>query len=355
MATPANMKSFLMMNRDDGEDDDEAELGLHDNIVDNIEEKAVEIAGKGVDAAEKATEIVTDTTAGLFQRPDNPQSEDVNRVRDAPPTPSIGQSKNAIVDSRDQSSTPEQLWKRVKDPRGLPEQDASVFVKSRKTLKEEIISNKNLLHKMSNRLFDDRMFIVNEEDPGYSENDEAVLNNAIGVNKHKNPMVAKMSEYIAPALEGVKVGLSVWRAGFNLFTWSDPFLTFFFLCGSICVLCILIIFPWRIFFFGLGIGALGPQNWFVGKIVLNKKKKDPRPSVEVTSTKRKNLKGQVPEEFQFHNHLVTHGGIDLREEKCAKSTRAVHRAVVPTSPLISRRFYDWPPNPSLSKVEIYLK
>ena len=34
------------------------------------------------------------------------------------------------------------VWKRVTDPRGLPEQDASVAVKSRKTLKEEIIHNK---------------------------------------------------------------------------------------------------------------------------------------------------------------------------------------------------------------------
>ncbi len=350
MATPANMKSFLMMNQDEGEDEDEAELGLDDKIVDNIAQKAVEITEKGLDAAEKATDIATETAAELLRRPTNPQSEDSNRV--ASPTPAI---KNVIVDSRDQSSTPEQLWKRVKDPRGLPEQDASVFVKSRKTLKEEIIHKKNLLHRMTNRMFDDRMFIVNKEDPGYSENDEAALNNAIGTNKHNNPMVAKMSEYIAPALEGVKVGLSIWRAGFNLFTWSDPFLTFLFLCGSICLLCLLIIFPWRIFFFLLGFGSTGPQNYFIGKIVLKKKTKAPSPPVEDTSPKRKNVKGQASDEFQFHNHLVTHGGIDLRKEKSAKSTCSVHRAVVPTSPLISRRFYDWPPNPSLSKVEVFSK
>mmetsp|Transcript_9559 Transcript_9559/g.15838 ORF Transcript_9559/g.15838 Transcript_9559/m.15838 type:complete len:209 (+) Transcript_9559:957-1583(+) len=208
---------------------------------------------------------------------------------------------------------------------------------------------------MTNRIFDDRMFIVNEEDPGYSANEELALNNAIGTNKHKNPMVAKMAEYIGPALEGVKVGLSVWRAGFNLFTWSDPFLTFLFLCGCIFLLCILIVFPWRIFFFLMGVGALGPQNYFVGKIVLKKKAKAPSPPEESTSPKRKNPKGQASDEFQFHNHLLTHGGIDLREEKSAKSTSSVHRAIVPTSPLISRRFFDWPPNPSLSKVEVFSK
>ena len=58
-------------------------------------------------------------------------------------------------------------------------------------------------------------------------------------------------------------------------------------------------------------------------------------------------------DFRFHNHIVTNGGIDLREERSTKSSTACHRAVVPNSPLISRRFYDWPPIPSLSKVDVY--
>jgi hypothetical protein len=196
MARPANMKALLLMNRDDGEDEDEAELGLDDGLVDDIAEKAVEIAEKGLEitekVAEKATEIVTDAAADLLHRPP-PQSKGANGV-DSPKSTKRKSKAVASLDSRDQSSTPEQLWKRVTDPRGLPEQDASVFVKSRKTLKEEIIYNKDKLHKMSNRLFDDRMFIVNEEDPGHSANKELVLNNAIGTNKHKNPMVAKMAE-----------------------------------------------------------------------------------------------------------------------------------------------------------------
>lgn len=60
------------------------------------------------------------------------------------------------------------------------------------------------------------------------------------------------------------------------------------------------------------------------------------------------------QDFRFHNHTMTNKGIDMREVSSSnKSTSIVHRAVVPTSPFISRRFYDWPPNPSLSKVSIY--
>lgn len=198
----ANMKSLLMMNRDDGEEDDEAELGLDDHPVRDIADKAVEITEKTVDVTvettEKVAEIVTGKVAELGARP--PQARGANGSLSSSPPSLIKRkvstdSKAPAAESTTQSSVPpEELWKRVKDPRGLPEQDASVYVKSRKTLKEEIIHNKNLLHKYSQRLFDDRMFIVNEEDPGHKAGEELLLNNAIGTNKHKNPMVAKMAE-----------------------------------------------------------------------------------------------------------------------------------------------------------------
>ena len=98
------------------------------------------------------------------------------------------------------------------------------------------------------------------------------------------------------------------------------------------------------------------KNYIVGKIIMRKKKKKkaaiPPPPPPPSP---KNPKGKAANEFQFHNHLLTHGGVDLRKEKSAKSTSSIHRAVVPTTPLISRRFYDWPPNPSLSKVDVYSK
>jgi len=57
--------------------------------------------------------------------------------------------------------------------------------------------------------------------------------------------------------------------------------------------------------------------------------------------------------FQFHNHLTTDAGVDTRSKKSSKSATIVRRALVPNSPLLSRRFYDWPPNPSVSTVDIY--
>lgn len=263
-------------------------------------------------------------------------------------------------DDDDEVQVPDEVWKRVTDPRGLPEQDPTVFVKSRKSLKEEIIHNKNLMHKMSMRLFDDRLYIINENDAGtHAAGEEVALNQAIGLNKYKSPIMAKIAEYAAPGLEGLKVGLSVWRVGFNLFTWRDPFLTSLFLFGVTFLLCVLVFFPWRLFFFVAGIGAVGPQNLLIRKMKKPKKKvkKTEDTSSSPKSKKKKTTQVKfsdgVTKNFQFHNHLATDQGIDVREERMSKSTSAMHRAVVPNSPLISRRFYDWPPNPSLSKVDIY--
>jgi hypothetical protein len=61
---------------------------------------------------------------------------------------------------------------------------------------------------------------------------------------------------------------------------------------------------------------------------------------------------EIGSHFRFHNHLTTKNGIDAREEIAQKSA-SVYRAVVPNSPLLSRRFYDWPPIPSFSKVDVY--
>lgn len=148
-------------------------------------------------------------------------------------------------------------WKRVKNPLGLPEQDASVAVKATKTLKEEILHNKHLLQTKSMRLFDDRMFIVDKHDPEHSTSMD--LNQAIGATTYSNPLMATIAEYAGPGLECLKVPLSMWRAIFNLFLWRDPFLTTLFFVGNILLLSVLLVFPWRLFFFVVGFGAFGPQ------------------------------------------------------------------------------------------------
>ena len=112
------------------------------------------------------------------------------------------------------------------------------------------------------------------------------------------------------------------------------------------------------------------KNWLIRVYRTKKTKKDssdqssPQQS-DNTTTKNRSLFKTIKKEkaasidsntigsyFRFHNHLTTKNGIDVREETTQKSI-SVHRAVVPNSPFLSRRFYDWPPNPSISKVDVY--
>ncbi len=297
-------------------------------------------------------------------------------------------------DVESEKAVPDKLWKRVKDPRGLPEQNAHVTVKSRTTLKDDIIRFKLKLHNYTMRFFDDRMFIVNKEDPDFSSGKAQALHQVIGTNKYNGPITAKIASYGAPGLESLKVMLSLFRAAFNLLTWRDPILTSIFFFGVVLLLCVLLVFPWRLFFFFVGFGAVGPQvsflllamiiqfegvfsipiltqsiemvfrkNWLVRKYRQKKVKVVEPPKqqadasqnqMKTTQKKKKTKATYFGNEFRFHNHTLTNKGIDMREVTSSnKSTRSLHRAVVPTSPFISRRFYDWPPNPSLSKVSIY--
>lgn len=56
-----------------------------------------------------------------------------------------------------------------------------------------------------------------------------------------------------------KIGLSIFRAGFNLFTYRDPYLSFLFQIGLTILMCVLVVFPWRLFFFVIGFALVGPQ------------------------------------------------------------------------------------------------
>ena len=164
-----------------------------------------------------------------------------------------------LRDPDKEKSIPDKLWKRVQDPRGLPEQNAHVSVKSRTALKDDVIRFKLKLHNYTMRLFDDRMFIVDKEDPEFSSGKAHTLHQVIGTNKYKGPITAKIASYGAPGLESLKVLLSLFRAVFNLFTWRDPILTSIFFFGVVLLLCVLLVFPWRLFFFLVGFGSVGPQ------------------------------------------------------------------------------------------------
>jgi hypothetical protein len=77
--------------------------------------------------------------------------------------------------------------------------------------------------------------------------------------RNPNPILRITSSFLGPLMRIIRIVIYAVRISFNLTTWRDPFLTFWafsFLCSLALVL---LIFPWRTFFFLASGVLLGPQ------------------------------------------------------------------------------------------------
>jgi hypothetical protein len=170
---------------------------------------------------------------------------------------------------------------------------------------------------------------------------------------HPNPFVARMGLYVEPIIGSAYSFLLPFRAGFNLLTWRDPMLTFWVsvFCGILSL--ILFVFPWRIFLFVLGIFLVGPQNFAI-RILREKGHLPPLPPRRMFTKKKDNIVedlSTLPVNQQVFTSsfrepgkelpLATPNNVDPRE---------IHRVVVPYTPLMYQRFYDWPPEPQYAQV-----
>ena len=165
-----------------------------------------------------------------------------------------------------------------------------------------------------------------------------------------NPVASKLAELLNPMISGGRSFICLVRAIFNASTFQDPFLSFWvFVFGGITTV-ILFVFPWRIFFFIIGCVAVGPQNWFIRKRKERQGKKEPVKKEEGDSPSLSVNSFSLPEDQPlFKSHCVPnakHREID----RSTVDTRRVHEVVVPYSPLMHSRFYDWPPEAEYARV-----
>lgn len=77
--------------------------------------------------------------------------------------------------------------------------------------------------------------------------------------RHTNPVTEITSSYLGPLMRIFRILCTLTRVIFNVGVWSDPYLSFWVLCFLILLLLVLIVFPWRLFFFAVGIICFGPQ------------------------------------------------------------------------------------------------
>jgi len=217
-------------------------------------------------------------------------------------------------------------------------QDVDKFEKKNygkmKEVEIELKKLERLGHKMTGRLFKQEVFDsevgTEKDDTKFAEKCKSVL----GIVDEFTILTAKA--FCLGTLTRMKlVPNLIFRFLFNLFTWRDPYLTFWFSNLLFCLIIVLIVFPWRLFFFSLALVLLGPQNWIFQEKIKNKIRK------VMQKSKQKKEKKQADSEkdplLTKTDHTDTWSKLDNRQG-----------IVVPYGMIRRERFYHWPPYSDLS-------
>ncbi|GKY95222.1 hypothetical protein MPSEU_000485200 [Mayamaea pseudoterrestris] len=243
-----------------------------------------------------------------------------------------------------------------------PEQNVDVEGPSTgRKLTDDLQEIKDRIQDLTWHLFDDKIYVIKNREALYfgeakkpekrrttrridKDLDKLMK---VGQYSHNNPFVARMGQYVEPIIGAATSFLCLFRASFNVMTWRDPLLTFWISLVSGVSAIILFVFPWRLFLFGLGMFLVGPHLW---ALRLLREKGYLPPAKKKKKKQEDEFETGVPSGQPVFTAKDRKSGCNM--SKSVKfDPREVHRIVVPYSPLIYNRFYDWPPEPQYAQVK----
>jgi len=267
----------------------------------------------------------------------------------------------------------------------LPEQNIDKKkITSDKTLAEELQEVKDKAHKYTMHLFaDNQPYMItdtttppwgrrqqkNEKD-GEEYDVKRDLDKLLGLGLFSqwNPIVSKFTVQIEPLVGVFEVALCAYRSIYNILTWRDPFLSFWFSICCILTIVVFLFFPWRAIFFAVGVVGLGPQNWIMRRIrelMPSSHSKVMRPGRFLRScqellqsdkggnsddgdtkqlSRRTVADNYSPQPIFRHHAPANKGSAEQNQSIGAQHIR------IPYTPLNYHRFYDWPPDPKYAHV-----
>ncbi|KAL7549455.1 hypothetical protein ACHAWF_014671 [Thalassiosira exigua] len=263
----------------------------------------------------------------------------------------------------------------------LPEQnmDKKIETKTKdKTLAEELLEVEEKAHKFTLQLFNDNhAYMITDtttapwgkqqrrEKNGEEYDVKRDLDKLLGLGQFSqwNPIVSKFTVQIEPIARVFEVALFAYRSAYNIFTWRDPFLSFWVTLCCIFAIVVLLFFPWRMAFIVVGLVALGPQNLAIRVIgeIRSRRSKGGEISGKAGSLGRflrafkdEDIDANLPEKM----HRPTNTQHDLcpqplfqyHKTKRENLAIGVQHIRIPYTPLSYHRFYDWPPDPTYSRV-----
>lgn len=202
------------------------------------------------------------------------------------------------------------------------------------------------LHTVTGNAF--HMYIARELNV---ENTKPLKNMPEAPTKFSNPLAALTQTFLEPVMKAIEVYLYTIRAGFNTFTWKDPILSFWVLVFLILTCFVLIVFPWRLFFFLIGFVGFGPQNILVGYLSRKRVKTIPSAkSIELDKANEAKGKNEVENEILIDPSLLFSGPSSLKQGKRIENGK-LYEVIVPCNRLDTERFYHNPyPLPQVEKV-----
>jgi hypothetical protein len=77
--------------------------------------------------------------------------------------------------------------------------------------------------------------------------------------KNSNPVHRIASSFLGPLMRMIRIPIYLMRVSLNVATWRDPYLSWWVFLFLSLLFLILLVFPWRSFFFLLSLVCLGPQ------------------------------------------------------------------------------------------------
>lgn len=247
----------------------------------------------------------------------------------------------------------------------------------KKKLVDELYELRDNMHKLTFHFFNERTHVVKHKNAVYFGSAQKAVTSKkkrkgdinyeldrllnTGQFSSGNPVVARVGTYMEPIIQAAGSGLCATRAVYNLLTWRDPILSFWFTFLLMVAVIVLAVFPWRLFFFFFGLVVVGPQNWalrlakersttprFILKFLEKRAKKREEKKKEQMERK---YQSELPKDqpiISCHNsdnsppEEKSHAEVDPRE---------IHAVSVPYNQLMYHRMYDWPPDSQYAKCE----
>lgn len=247
----------------------------------------------------------------------------------------------------------------------IPNQDidAKKVSDGKKKIAEELGQFRTKIHNATKNMFHDKTYIMGQEDAIFfggkqSKHVASDLDKLLGAGQYasSNPVTSMIGVHLEPMVDAAHAVLGMLRAVVNICTWQDPILSFWVTMGLIAGAFVTLIFPFRLFFFAIGLVVLGPQNWaFITYIRPNfleelKEKKEIKKQAKLAKRKEKKFRG-IPKNQPIVTAHTSDSSPPLSLSLDDVDKRGIHQVCVPYSQLTYRRDNYWPPEPEYGKCE----